>query len=153
LLLNLTSWIWLDLVIAVIFSFVILYMGVKLLRGALSGIMDEHDENLINQLLLYLETHKKNNWIDLHNLRIIKYGSSLHLDCHLRLPWNLNVKEAHKEIKEFEKLVKKKFEEIELFVHLNGCNENFCAHCIKKDCSIRKYKFKEFITWDSKKHM
>lgn len=49
--------------------------------------------------------------IDLHNLRIIKYGSILHLDCHLTVPWYLNVIEAHKEVEALEQLVKENFGE------------------------------------------
>ncbi|WP_103327248.1 cation transporter dimerization domain-containing protein [Bacteroidetes bacterium endosymbiont of Geopemphigus sp.] len=60
--------------------------------------MDESDEKLINSIVNYLEFHRKPNWIDLHNLRIIKYGSALHIDAHLMVPCFFNVREAHDEI-------------------------------------------------------
>ncbi|MEI9956488.1 MAG: hypothetical protein WDM90_09355 [Ferruginibacter sp.] len=44
-----------------------------------------------------LNDNRKRNWVDLHNLRIIKYGPTNHLDCHLTVPWYLNVHEAHAE--------------------------------------------------------
>ena len=37
----------------------------------------------------------------LHNLRVIKYGSTLHIDCHLTLPWYLNISEAHRQHRKF----------------------------------------------------
>jgi len=54
----------------------------------------------------YCEQHRRENWIDLHNLRFIKYGGTLHLDCHLTIPWYFNIHEGHKEVDELEKIVK-----------------------------------------------
>lgn len=69
-----------------------------------------------------LNANRRKNWVDLHNLRIIKYGSTLHLDAHLTVPWYLNVHEAHTEIDELALLVRSEFgESLELFVHSDGC--------------------------------
>ena len=60
--------------------------------------MDEADIELLKKLVQLLNANRRENWIDLHNLRIIKYGGTLHMDCHLTVPWYLNVREAHAEI-------------------------------------------------------
>ena len=89
------------------------------------------------------------NWIDLHNLRIIKYGATLHLDCHLTVPWYFNVHEAHDEIDALSKLVKEKFgESMELFVHSDGCLDFSCAVCQKQDCKERKQSFIRRVEWN-----
>jgi hypothetical protein len=95
-----------------------------------------------------LNKERKENWIDLHNLRIIKYGSTLHMDCHLTVPWYLNVREAHVEIEQLGELVKNEYgEAVELFVHSDGCQEFSCRICSKKDCLVRQHEFVEKLEW------
>lgn len=143
-----TNIFWLDSVVAILFSFMILYTGYKIIRASLAGIMDETDMALLSSLVKLLNEHRRENWIDLHNLRIIKYGSTLHLDCHLTVPWYLNVHEAHREIDALAELVRKNFgESLELFVHSDGCLDFSCKICNKKDCPVRKHLFEKQIEW------
>ena len=95
-----------------------------------------------------LNANRRQNWIDLHNLRIIKYGGTIHLDCHMTVPWYLNVDQAHEEIDALSYLVKKEYgESVELFVHSDGCLEFCCNICTKSDCSVRKHPFIKTIDW------
>jgi len=139
---------WLDSVVAILFSFLILYTGYKIIRASLAGIMDETDRALLIKLVKILNENRKENWVDLHNLRIIKYGSRLHLDCHLTVPWYLNVHEAHVEIDALAALVRKEFgESLELFVHSDGCLDFSCKICNKKECTARKHAFEKRLEW------
>ena len=139
---------WADSAVAILFAFIIMFTGYKIVRTSIAGIMDETDEPLIAKLVAMLDTHRRENWIDLHNLRIIKYGGTLHLDCHLTVPWYLNVNEAHKEIEVLSALVKKDFgEAIELFVHTDGCLDFSCSICSKQNCAVRKHPFEKKIEW------
>jgi len=98
-----------------------------------------------------LQANRTEAWIDLHNLRIIKYGSTLHLDCHLTLPWYLNVHEAHLEIDKLNKLVNDNFGgSIELFVHTDGCLDFSCEICKKEGCAVRKASFRHIVEWTVK---
>ena len=147
-LIHFTDIMWLDSAVAILFSFIILYTGYKIIRTSLAGIMDETDKELLVKLVKLLNENRRENWVDLHNLRIIKYGSTLHLDCHLTVPWYLNVKEAHLEIDALASLVRKNFgESLELFVHSDGCLDFSCKICNKKDCSVRKHPFEKRIEW------
>ncbi len=142
---------WIDSAVAMIFSFIIIFTGYKIVRSSVAGIMDEADAELLNKLVLMLNQHRRENWIDLHNLRIIKYGGTIHLDCHLTVPWYLNVHEAHKEIDELSGLVKKEYgESVELFVHSDGCLDFSCSICTKTDCQVRKHPFEMKIAWTMK---
>ena len=150
---------WIDSVVAILFSLVILYTGYKIIRSSVAGIMDEADEQLLKELVVTLNENRTVNWIDLHNLRIIKYGPTLHLDCHLTVPWYFNVNEAHKEIDSLSELVRNKYgESVELFVHSDGCMDFSCAICSKFECTVRQHPFKEKIEWtmenisNNKKH-
>lgn len=139
---------WLDSVVAIIFSLLILYTGYKILRTSIAGIMDEADSALLNKTVRMLNENRRENWIDLHNLRIIKYGSVLHVDCHLTVPWYLNVHEAHREIDALANLVKNEYgNSIELFVHSDGCLDFSCKICSKMECPVRKNPFEKKIEW------
>lgn len=139
---------WIDSVTALLFAAFIIYTGYKILRESISGIMDETDELLLKEVVDFLSEQRRENWIDLHNLRIIKYGSTLHFDCHMTVPWYFNIEEGHKEVDALEDAVKNYFgDRIELFVHLDACKEYSCNICSKTDCPVRKHPFQEKIKW------
>lgn len=147
-LLYFTKLLWLDSVVAIIFSFLIIYTGYRIIRTSIAGIMDEADIELLKKLVGSLNANRRENWIDLHNLRIIKYGGTLHMDCHLTVPWYLNVREAHSEIESLASLVKNEFgEAVELFVHSDDCREFSCRICYKKDCMVRLHDFENKVEW------
>lgn len=139
---------WVDSVTALLFAGFIIYTGYTILRESISGIMDETDELLLKEVVDFLSKERRENWIDLHNLRIIKYGSTLHFDCHMTVPWYFNIAEGHKEVDALEESVKKHFgDRIELFVHLDDCKEYSCKICSKTDCPVRKHAFEEQLKW------
>jgi len=149
LLIFLTGLTWLDSIVAFIFAFIIIYTGYKIVRTSVAGIMDESDITLLHNLVDLLNSHRRENWIDLHNLRIIKYGSTIHMDCHLTLPWYLNVNEAHHEVEALAGIVKDKYgEAVELFVHADGCQEFSCRICSKHDCLVRQHELEKKIEWN-----
>lgn len=139
---------WVDSAVAILFAFIIMFTGYKIVRTSIAGIMDEADEVLIKKMVALLNNNRRENWIDLHNFRIIQYGSGLHVDCHLTVPWYLNVHEAHKEIDELSALVKTEFgESLELFVHSDGCLDFSCSICSKQNCNVRKSAFEKRVEW------
>jgi cation diffusion facilitator family transporter len=143
-----TGLYWLDKLIALGMSVLIIYNGYKIIRTSLAGIMDEADIKLLNQFIAILNENRQPNWIDLHNLRVIKYGALLHIDCHLTVPWYLNIHEAHKEIDELGILIKKHFgDAIEFFVHTDGCLPISCPICTKTDCPVRQHAMQEKLEW------
>jgi cation diffusion facilitator family transporter len=142
---------WIDSAVAILFAFIIMITGYKIVRTSIAGIMDEADEEIIAKLVISLNANRRENWIDLHNLRVIKYGGTLHLDCHLTVPWYLNVHEAHREIDVLSALVKKDFgDTMELFVHTDGCLDFSCKVCTKENCNVRKHPFEKRIEWTVK---
>lgn len=139
---------WIDSVVGLIFSLWILYTGYSIIRRSVAGIMDESDQQLLARMVELLNKNRRENWIDLHNVRFIKYGSRLHLDGHLTIPWYLNVHEAHQEIEILAKLVRNEFDaSLELFVHSDGCLDFSCKICSKKECAVRKHPFEKQVAW------
>lgn len=143
-----TGYNFIDTAIAFVVAVFIIYSGYKIVRVSVAGIMDEADEQLLKDIVDLLNKNRKENWIDLHNTRIIKYGSTLHCDCHLTVPWYLTVREAHDEIESLGKLIKEEFgEAVELFVHSDACRDFSCKICSKRNCLVRKHDFEKRITW------
>lgn len=150
---------WIDPTVAIIFGSIIIYTGYKILRRSIAGIMDEADIELLKKIVELLNKNRRENWVDLHNLRVIKYGSVLHIDSHLTVPWYLNVHEAHVEVDALSSLVRQEFgESVELFVHVDGCLPFSCKVCNKQNCNERKHNFEKRIDWtlknvlENKKH-
>lgn len=138
-----------DTSIAAMMGLWIIYNGYKIIRESLAGIMDEADMALLDAVIQELNLARHSHWIDLHNLRVIKYGALMHIDCHLTVPWYFNVHEAHSAVDEFTKLIKNKFgDSVEFFVHTDGCMSFSCAICTIENCEKRKAPFKEKLAWN-----
>lgn len=139
---------WLDSVVAIIFAFIIMFTGYRIMRTSLAGIMDETDLALLADMVNTLNQIRRDNWIDLHNLRVIKYGNRLHIDCHLTVPWYLNQRESHEEIDQFITFTREHFgHSTEFFIHTDGCMEFQCPICVKQDCPVRMHPLKKQIKW------
>ena len=145
---SITGKAWIDPAVAALFGVMIIYTGYRIIRRSIAGIMDEADMILLTKMVDLLNKNRHDNWVDMHNLRVIKYGNVLHVDCHLTVPWYLNVHQAHEEIDHLANLIRKEFgDALELFVHSDGCLYYQCHICDKKACPVRQHDFKETITW------
>ncbi len=147
-LLFITGYSWIDSAVAILFALIIITTGYRILRRSIAGIMDEADLKVLNRLIALLQVNRGQNWVDMHNLRVIRFGAILHVDCHLTVPWYLTVNEAHLEIDAIASLCRKEFgESLELFVHSDGCLPFQCHLCNKENCRARVEPFRERIPW------
>lgn len=159
LLIWLTGALWLDNIIAIIFGGIIAVTGYRILKSSISGIMDEADYQILAEIIALLEKNRKPNWIDLHNLRIIRYGAHLHIDAHVTVPWYLSIQQAHEEITAIDQLINKHIEApVEFFIHTDPCLPFSCSICQKSDCTERQKPFEKRVYWalentlDNQKH-
>ncbi|MBA3649291.1 MAG: cation transporter [Chitinophagales bacterium] len=152
LLIYLTGLAWLDIVIAIGFGGFISITGYKVWRKAVGGIMDEADYDLLSTIISRVNEHRREPWMDLHNMRVIKYGSVLHIDCHLTVPWYFTIREGHNEVDRLEALIKNELKNpVELFIHTDYCVPPFsCTICIMSNCNVREAVFQKRIEWDLK---
>lgn len=147
-LIYLTGVTWLDSVVAILFALFIMFTGYRIVRSSIAGIMDEADLEVISSLVNLMNKKRVSNWVDFHNLRVIKYGGHLHLDGHLTVPWYFNVHEAHEEIDRFGDMVRAHFPStVEMFIHSDGCLYFQCSICSKENCPVRKEDFEGRIEW------
>ncbi len=143
---NLTG---IDSVIAILMGLWIIYNGYKIIRESFAGIMDEADIALLEEVIDELNKFRNDKWIDLHNLRVIKYGAHIHIDCHLTVPWYFNVNEAHFVVDDFTTLIKNRFgDSVEFFIHTDGCMPFSCAICTIHHCAQRKFAFEKKLDWN-----
>ncbi|MEO8117606.1 MAG: cation diffusion facilitator family transporter [Bacteroidota bacterium] len=142
---------WIDKATSFVMALIVLYNGYKIIRKSLAGIMDEADEKLLQDLVSLLNDNRHAKWIDLHNLRVIKYGPVLHIDCHMTVPWYLNVREAHTEIDALILLIKTRFgDAVEMFIHTDACMKFSCAICMVENCPVRLHPFEKSVDWTMK---
>ncbi|MEH6308109.1 cation diffusion facilitator family transporter [Olivibacter sp. CPCC 100613] len=139
-----------DIALSLGLGFYILYSGYKLLRKSIGGLMDESDFELINQVVQVLEENRKDSWIDVHNLRVQRYGHELHIDCHMTLPNYYDLIKVHEEVSQVDTLINKKVHtDTELFIHADPCLPACCHYCNMKNCPIRSEEKKVEIVWDA----
>jgi cation diffusion facilitator family transporter len=138
----------LDSIISMILGAAILWSGYQLLRKSVAGLMDEVDEQLVEKIVSILNLHRKAVWIDVHNLRAQKYGPDIHIDCHVTLPFYLNLQEMHAEIKEIENLIEQQtMTNVELFIHVDPCLPECCYYCKMSNCTVRQHTYQNEIQW------
>jgi len=140
---------WIDSLVAILFGILVIVEGAKIIRQTIAGIMDEADMDLLQEVIRVLNASKPDNWIDLHNLRIIKYGAILHLDCHLTVPWYFNVNQAHEEVDHLDRIIRAHFpRSLEMFVHIDGCVPPVsCRVCPVANCAVRQKPFESRLEW------
>lgn len=130
---------WIDNLLALIFGAVILLMGYKLVKESVTNLLDEADYKKLNHLITILNKNRIPNWIDMHNLRILKYGGELHIDCHITLPYYDTLEATHKQVDAVETLLQQHTEgEVEFFIHSEPCDFESCPICSIADCPVRK---------------
>ncbi|MBI3512033.1 MAG: cation transporter [Bacteroidetes bacterium] len=150
---HLTGWNWLDNALAIFFGIIIFFTGYRIVRRSFGNLLDEQDEVKIGELIRILNENRRDPWIDMHNLRVLKYGSGLHVDAHMTLPWYFSLEKAHDEVDAVDKLVRKQIgEELEFFIHSDPCLPECCPICNLKNCAERKFPQEKKIIW-SKENM
>ncbi|MCO5273747.1 MAG: cation diffusion facilitator family transporter [Flavobacteriales bacterium] len=145
---HLTGLHWLDSLFAIAFALFICWQGLRVVRRSVGGIMDETDMAVAADLVRIIEEHRRPAWIDMHNFRVIKFGSALHIDCHVTVPWYFTVEAAHAEITDLARLVNKgSGREVEFFIHMDPCIPRSCTICQIMDCPVRQAPFERRIPW------
>lgn len=159
LLYRLTEWLWIDPLLAISLAIYIMVSGYKLLKASIDHLLDKADLDAIRKITGTLQQRRHPAWIDVHNLRLQKFGHYLHVDCHLTMPFYYTLEEVHHQIKMLESELNSDFHNhVELFVHTDPCMQQPCNICSVADCAYRKRDFRRTIEWtpdilmENKKH-
>lgn len=148
LIMKLTGLAWIDLALSFALGTFILYNGYKLLRKSISGLMDESDSEVIEEVVSILNKNRKPEWIDVHNLRVQRYGQELHIDCHLTLPNYYSLNKVHDSISDFDQVLNTNLDsKTEFFIHADPCMPECCHYCKVENCPIRSEEYSKHIEW------
>lgn len=140
---------WIDAAVALLFGAYIVFVGYKIVRKSLRGIMDEADPNLLIRYAKILNEHREDKWIDIHNTKIQQFGSRLHIDAHLTLPWYFELRDAHSEMEKVIITIANNAERsIEFNFHMDDCKPISCPICQIKDCPVRQAPMQKKVEWD-----
>ncbi len=138
---------WIDSAVALIFGAYIIFIGYKIVRKSLSGIMDEADPELLAAVIEVLAKNRKKEWVDIHNMKIQQYGSGLHIDAHITLPWYNTLRESHQEMENIIKTLAAETERhVEYNFHMDDCKPHSCSLC-ELDCQHRVHPFQKKVEW------
>ncbi len=133
---------WIDSALALIFGAIIILTGISILRRTVADLMDEADKQYLEKMLETISENQRPDWIDIHNLKMIKYGSGFFIDCDLTLPWYYNIEQGHEACEALRRAIEKGFSDrITLSVHSDSCKEKHCEHCRVADCPYRRQPF------------
>ncbi|MCK9163405.1 MAG: cation diffusion facilitator family transporter [Bacteroidales bacterium] len=142
-LIKITGLILLDSLLAFVYGGIIIITGLRILSKTIASLVDENDEDELKIIALKIDKYKEENWINIHNLRVIRYGNSLHLDCDLTLPCFYTIQEGHKVTENLKQAVQRENVELYFTVHSDSCDQNYCYQCRMIDCKLRKEECRE----------
>lgn len=145
-----TDYFFLDSVFSILFSLYIIFNGYLLVRKSVAGLMDESSPKAMTATVDLLNRYRKENWIDVHNMRVQQYGGDRHIDLHLTLPYYYDLRTTHNEVHEVELVLEKGMPgHVEVFVHADPCLPEKCCHyCLVKNCPVRQFSQTKIINWN-----
>ena len=147
-LVHFTGWLWLDGAIACLVGLHVLFSGGKLVKEAVSGLMDTTDPEVVDEIADILIRNRRADWIDIHRLRVMRSGAHIHVDFHLILPRHLSLEDAHEESRIAEQLVLDHYQgEASVLIHMDPCLEDQCPVCGHVPCDARTADAKSKIPW------
>jgi len=131
-----------DPLVAAIVGVNLAWTGVRLVRHAAGGLLDEEDTELLQKLVEAFNRNQTSGIIRLHYLRAIRAGRFTHVDAHLVVPEFWSVETAHDVADDFERRI---FETLpsdgEIAFHTDPCRRAYCSTCDIRDCPIRVVPF------------
>lgn len=116
--------------------------GGKIVRSSAGALLDEVDPTSLEALRSAIEKNLKPGLIEVHNLRMVRYGRFHHIDAHLVVPEFWDIQESHQKVQDFEKEIIGSYPfDGEISFHLDPCARRYCRRCELKDCPVRAADF------------
>lgn len=106
-----------DSILGILVSFLILYAGYEIIRSTSSIFMGEDIEKETKDSIIKIINEIEPRIKDIHHFHIHSYGSHKEITLHLRLPGNYSIKKAHNISEVIESRIRKELG-IELTVHI-----------------------------------
>jgi cation diffusion facilitator family transporter len=108
---------WIDGVMGIAVSVLILYATYEILKGAVSSIIGEKPDPMIEERIKNLINNIAPAASCLHHVHIHRYGDHVELTLHCKLPYEMNLKEAHDLASVVEEAIRKEMN-VEPTIHI-----------------------------------
>ena len=113
--------------------------------------MDRADEDLIGEVSEIINEYRHDDWIDVFNLRLIKYGPKIYIDMKVVFPRNMSVEMLYEERREIDEAVAAKYgDSVETSINCLPCRDFHCRHC-SRNCFLRAMEFESKLEWSPTK--
>lgn len=127
-----------DPLVAIAVALHILATGLRLVRRAVGGLMDEADEELLTRIAEVLEKERRPWWIDVHSLRAWRAGALHHVDLHMSVPRYYDVDRVHEINDEVYEALRHGLDQSgDVIVHFDPCRPWQCPICTVEGCPVR----------------
>lgn len=129
---SITKLTFLDPIVAIIIAIFILKEAWELIKNAFMPLIDEKLSDIeIDTIKKVLEAHK-DIYLDYHELRTRRAGKTKHIDLHITLCSDMNVKEAHDLCDNIELQIENELKFTKILIHVEPCEKN-CSECNLKN--------------------
>ena len=138
---------WIDGAVAAVFGLIIIFTGIRVVVSSMQSSMDAADVGIVKNILDTINDSRHSDWIDIHNLRVIRYGPLLHVQMHIVLPKSMTVEEQFTEFSELKDSIYRIYgDSVDLLMMGEPCTGAFCCHC-DRDCPCRSHVFESRVEW------
>ncbi len=125
----LTGWVRLDPMVAILVALNILWMGGKLIRQSIGGLMDEVDPKTQDQVRRLLIEMTSQAGVQFHGLRIRNAGNTNWVEFHLLFPKDTSLESAHSLATRIEERIKQESTmRTEVISHLEPLEDHQRVH-------------------------
>jgi cation diffusion facilitator family transporter len=134
-----TGWNWLDGAVALLVAGNILIIGARLVHQSSAALLDTSDPRLLQEICGVITRHRRDRWIDVHQLRARRSGDHVFIDFHLILPRDLSLEASHDEVKKLEQILIDHFGgRADILIHADPCAAPECPICGHASCEHRQ---------------
>lgn len=134
-----TGWYWLDGGVAVLVACNILITGAGLVHQSSAALLDTSEPGLLSEICQVITAHRRDLWIDVHQLRARRAGDHVFIDFHLILPRDLSLEASHEEVKKLQAILLDHFEgRADILIHADPCTLPECPICGRTPCEHRQ---------------
>ncbi|AGI47650.1 cation diffusion facilitator family transporter [Thermoplasmatales archaeon BRNA1] len=137
---------WIDPIMALMFGAFIVVTGVRVIYRSFNGIMDGADRIILREVIRCLNKVRTPEIIDVHHLRVVRYGTAVHIDAHMVVPQDLSIEQVwNLQVTMSDTIMRMIGENVDITFQAESCEEKSCAHCPKENCGKRAEDFVRIV--------
>ncbi len=140
---------WFDPLMAMLFGVFIIYTGIGVIRKSAGGIVDRADRKILVEVTRAINHVRVPEIIDVHHLRVVRYGSIVHVECHMLVPDDT----TQKRVDEIRGQIMAEVARVvgagtDITIQAESCDYKACRHCASMDCAHRDHDFVHNVVLD-----